>query len=732
MKMSKRHAVLKQNRHGKQINEDNLNNKSTNVMVTNITNRLSKKMIVSLSLILVMIFVVTFVTSYAFFTTSVKGKEFVVYTGNLVVDYEKKTDVINLNNLYPMTDQQGLELTPHEFNIKNNGNIKARYQVRLELDNSLKDMISPEYIKISYSIDGSSYSDPVLLSNLDTSLAFIRNKILEPTKSNTIGVKLWIDLSAPNEIQGKEFKARIVVDSIQDVEEGYVVDTVPIIYLNKDDSGNQDMIITTNGSYTELGVNRILDDKQVFTPNEVTTTYEYYDGVTTTTVSNIDTSKVGIYYVTYSITDSENNVGKAVRVVAVGDDTSLKIYHDIDSVVSSFDQSSLKEVIMCSYIDGNDRLYFDCKIHDTIENALSSKTKGAVIVTSDISRDNTITINSDKEFVLELNGKTIAYNPESDIATIINKGILVINDSKETGTISTTYRVVSNFNLLTVNNGNFIRKNDASASGGVIGNNGTNSTSIINDGYFETDSTYALYIGGENSKMIINNANVKSVNSYAVAIFKGNGTIDINGGVFVSENSSAIAINAQAAGTININQIGKSLYITSLSKVWNPAVRNNSIGIINIKGIEANQCTNNSADTTSGLCIYAEGDKNYSSGTANQAVVNVGDGIINISGGSLYGGHNAIQNHYGGTVNITGGNISSNNVAVANSRTGNINICSAKINSPYIDLLSNETTTTGLINYSSNVIFTSGDNTPTIGGITANIVPNYTGTCISQ
>jgi len=297
--------------------------------------KLKKKYsIILMALSFLCVFILVMGLSYAYFNITAKGKEFVIYTGTLAVDYEKKTDVINLDNLYPMNDEQGLKLNAHEFVVKNNGNIDARYQVRLELDNSLKDMVSPEYIKIAYSIDGGSYSTPVLVSNLDSSLAFIRNKVLTPTNSNTIAVKLWIDLNAPSEIEGKEFRAKIVVDSIQNVDDGYVVDTVPIIYLNKDENGNQDINLKKGETYKELGVNRVVDDQEVFTTSQVTLSYEYYNGTSLSTVSSVDTSKIGIYYITYSITDKSGNAARSVRIVTVNDaDTIPSITLNGDATV---------------------------------------------------------------------------------------------------------------------------------------------------------------------------------------------------------------------------------------------------------------------------------------------------------------------------------------------------------------------------------------------------------------
>ena len=97
--------------------------------------RLKKKYAIILVIALLGVFMVTLGASYAFFTNSVSGKDYIVYTGTLEIGYEKKTSVINLENTYPMSNSEGLQTTPYSFNVKNNGSIKAKYQVRLELDN---------------------------------------------------------------------------------------------------------------------------------------------------------------------------------------------------------------------------------------------------------------------------------------------------------------------------------------------------------------------------------------------------------------------------------------------------------------------------------------------------------------------------------------------------------------------------------------------------------------------
>ena len=295
----------------------------------------NKKFLIFVSLMFLVVFIVVSGASYAFFTTSVKGKEFAIYTGNLKVDYSKKTDTISIDNLYPMKDTEGLKQMSHEFTVTNKGNIDARYQVRLELDDTKSDMVDIRYIKMSYQVNGGDYSEPVLLSDLNSSLVFTKNIIVKPNESNTYGIKLWIDLSASNDIQGKEFKARVVVDSIQNVDDNYQVDTIPIIYLNKDSNGNQDIHLKVGETYQELGVEKVEDDQDIFTSKDVVTSYEYYDGTSINTVANIDTNKVGIYYVNYSVTDRSNQVGKKTRVVTVNNSSSVpKITLNGDSNIS--------------------------------------------------------------------------------------------------------------------------------------------------------------------------------------------------------------------------------------------------------------------------------------------------------------------------------------------------------------------------------------------------------------
>ena len=347
-----------------------------------------------------------------------------------------------------------------------------------------------------------------------------------------------------------------------------------------------------------------------------------------------------------------------------------------------------------------------CTMNETLEETVSKldSTQTYIMLLNDINVTNDIDFGEDTNVRINLNSKQVNLNGKY----FRTYGDLII-DGDQNSRMFSTMQVVNNSGggTVIINDGNYER----SESGGtVIYNSGTGVT-IINDGIFINKSTAGGAVQNKH-------------NDYPIG-----GEVIINGGTFIGYGSGPIR-NYSSNGTITINQTDTPIYITTLAQKWMPAIVNHSTGTINISGSSANECTNDYTKTTSGLCVYAEGDKNYSKNTANSAVANMGDGIINVDGGTYYGGNMGISNHYNGTVNIKNGDISSDWMAIFVVRTATTNICGANISSSKYDLLTSGTdTTTGTINYSSLVKFTKGINTPVKSGKTANIISNYTGTC---
>ena len=121
----------------------------------------NKLLLVLIIVVFIGIFVFILNASYGFFTTQANSKNYIAYTGTLQVDFTKDSNVINLNNTVPLTNQEGLAANNniYRFSVANNGTVDAKYQVRLEvLKQNSKEYIPLEYIKLAYSTDGTNFT----------------------------------------------------------------------------------------------------------------------------------------------------------------------------------------------------------------------------------------------------------------------------------------------------------------------------------------------------------------------------------------------------------------------------------------------------------------------------------------------------------------------------------------------------------------------------------------------
>ena len=163
-------------------------------------------MVISISLIALM------GTTYALLTMTIEGDKKVSLTaGILKVDFSEGNN-INLDNIAPMTDKQGLKTTPYTFTITNTGNINAYYHVSLEEDSN--NTLSNSYLKMRVTNDKGYDSGVVKVNNYGTGTFDIMNEQkLEPNENTTYTLWMWLDEEADNNAQGKIYQSKIVVTS---------------------------------------------------------------------------------------------------------------------------------------------------------------------------------------------------------------------------------------------------------------------------------------------------------------------------------------------------------------------------------------------------------------------------------------------------------------------------------------------------------------------------------------
>ena len=277
------------------------------VKINNNNKKYNKKEYTKIAFLGVFLLTIICGTSYAFLSQVITSKKNVEVTaGTFVINFKEK-NTIDLKNAVPMTDQEGMNTESYVFSVNNTGSLDAKYDISLE-ENS-NNTLDRKYVKYSIKEGDGEWSSPALLS---TGLNLKTGRSLGSGATDSYEIKIWLDETATNEVQGKTYGAKVVINAVQ--TNSTVTDfTTPIILLN----GPSTVKLNQGDTFNDLGVQEVKDDKDKLLVADVEISYEYYDGENTVEVSSVDTSKVCIYYIYYKISDSSGNVGVSTRTVLV-------------------------------------------------------------------------------------------------------------------------------------------------------------------------------------------------------------------------------------------------------------------------------------------------------------------------------------------------------------------------------------------------------------------------------
>ena len=169
------------------------------------------------------IFVVTIVmisSAYAIFSTVQKQESYNTLTvGTLKIDFDATStdmgNIINLNGAYPTSDEEGQKTNPYSFRITNSGTLAAAYKVKIIDDQDMinedecQDNLLPK-ANIKVSINGGT---PFLLNSVEENEYVINSDTLNPGGNKNFAIRIWIDKNSGNEVLGKHYHGKIVVES---------------------------------------------------------------------------------------------------------------------------------------------------------------------------------------------------------------------------------------------------------------------------------------------------------------------------------------------------------------------------------------------------------------------------------------------------------------------------------------------------------------------------------------
>ena len=157
-------------------------------------------------------------SAYAVFTSVSKSADYnVIKVGTLNIDFgSDSSNTINLTGQYPMSDEEGLKLTPYTFTITNTGTLTADYEVfiqddtdMIEQDNCSGNQLNKDYIR--YKLDTGS---PANLSSIAGSNYKIATGSLEAGGSVTYTLYVWIREGVGNDVLNKHYHGKIVVNGV--------------------------------------------------------------------------------------------------------------------------------------------------------------------------------------------------------------------------------------------------------------------------------------------------------------------------------------------------------------------------------------------------------------------------------------------------------------------------------------------------------------------------------------
>ncbi len=606
-------------------------------------------------LVLLIIIILSIGFSYAYYKISLKSDENNVAKSDCFkLELTSENDAITLNNMYPISDEEGLKTTGYTFTIKNICSIYASYQVNLE-DLEVAKKLSNEYVKVSI-----NNSIPKLLSTYQTVTPAIKEAIgsymltggtLAPkdmnNSSKTYTLRLWMDYDTPlsDETTNAGFKNKISVIATA---------------RTKEELANN-LAISYNGTYTEnkttVNVSAHSDKYNIIEYSYDNLTFNSLDNPSkdvNITVDNTNNNYENIYFKDEVGNVTEKSINNSavtlvgsldgektkVEINNIPSDKGIKEYQfskdninwiTSDSNSYSFDDLGSENTLYgrVVYTDNNvDTYSIDstnfavAKLNEINYSSLnaavkkvSGKEKSTVYLLKDICEN--INVAEDKNISLDLQSHSVSCS-DNTTALLTNNGSLEIKN----GNISNNLKTI-------INNGSITQLS------GTISSTLENNPTVINN----PSASYTLNDGVISSKK--SNA------------FVNQGTYIMNGGTISSDIDGLIFANMGGEATFTTGNIISSSQSSTLIY--------NRVGTVNLNGINLNNQNN----------ILFNGDSN-----------GYHEAILNINGGSFSTNGIAIDNY--AVINHKGGTVSSDNdtsVTVLNEENSTYNLDGGSISS---------------------------------------------------
>lgn len=267
---------------------------------------------------------ITMGVSYAWLTLTLTGtKTQVLKAGTLELTLDESTsNGINLDQVQPITDAKGMLTTSYTFTLENTGDFPVKYQLSLD-DQTITGTRMPDtVVKYWLKIDGEE-TGPVLLSTMTDRL--IDSGYMDVGDKKSYELKLWIDYSAGNEIQGTKFNAKLNITGSQ-LLPGESIPKQNILAVYKYDQTNASTFCVTGEESTCVELEYSKDatyEKGTIVHYQVNDSESYYfhvlydNGDTLTMQQRENTTALSTWY-----SSNDNTQGPLVAIQTLETETS--------------------------------------------------------------------------------------------------------------------------------------------------------------------------------------------------------------------------------------------------------------------------------------------------------------------------------------------------------------------------------------------------------------------------
>ena len=226
----------------------------------------NKKTIIAIISIVALLLVLLGVTYAYWLVTKTQTNSNIISSACLDITLDNETNDINLTSQYPMSDEDGMKLTPYTFTITNNCNTSLDYQVALESIGDEANAIKATSLKVALDTNADLLSNRASVSSTVNG-AYAAHRLSYGTlsatgnegSSVTHSLRIWIDENAPISEANKSFQSKISVTIGQGITNPYVEGTMAydILMNNKgisqtpviDSKDKKNTIITSRNEY---------------------------------------------------------------------------------------------------------------------------------------------------------------------------------------------------------------------------------------------------------------------------------------------------------------------------------------------------------------------------------------------------------------------------------------------------------------------------------------------------